>query len=63
MRVISLCDLYSGEVPCEADSRGRVMHDGKSGAADGAVSVLLNFQLQSDLVHHFHLPLAWHVEL
>jgi len=31
MRVISLCDLYAGKVPWEADSRGRVMHDGKSG--------------------------------
>jgi len=31
IRVISLRDLKAGEVPWKADSRGRVMCDGKSG--------------------------------
>jgi len=31
MRVISLRDQKAGEVPWEADSRDRVMRDGKSG--------------------------------
>ena len=39
MRVISLHDLQAGEVPWEADSRGRVMHDGKCSYAKKASEV------------------------